>query len=619
MNLFRFRLLVVAFTTLYLHTAGAQTESDAFLPMCQGDASSWIVVQQNLRQNLYEPASVRTCTLERDTLIDGVRYFAGLFPEECLLPVGWMRSDSAGLFLWTGNSDSLVIPAWAERLTPVLAGIVSDTHAVQTEYGSVRAYRVKRKEGNVDLSWVWASGIGLWEFSRNEGSDTRWTYSYISGRRCGNGPAADPIAIDVPLRPGDVLIHNRFIPSTQQKEFQIQGSRMTSIGTHWVGKPGPAILFGGSTFFRAAVSNRGLVEYSEGGISIIEYYPAFIPATDSVLIDTIPRRVVARFDTVVFSEPVKAFTLEWVYRGIPQRMTVADRFGVLHEEQCGVIASLHSAVVNGRKYNRSTDRRRYLPLCTGSVYEYSASKKNAQTVVRSVLNRDTLINGRAYVYLDIPDIRIDSSIRIKHELSGWMREEEDGIYGPNDSLILPFAADLGDATPTGIITELRSRFIHGKQRQMMVVNDYHHHTIRNDTLVEGIGLLGTFDDLYVPGESGFADNWNFIGGVICGEAIGATLGSETVSAIPSRIELTLYPNPMTAGHGTAHLGIRIPNSGGGRIDIIDVLGRTRYSKGLDLCPGSNATTLSLSSLGPGVYIVSLNVGRLHTTTRLIVH
>jgi hypothetical protein len=614
----RFHVVAAILTVLSLHTGSAQVPANTFLPICLGDASSWIVVQQNLQRKQYYPVSVQTRTIERDTVIGGSRYFAGLFPEECLLPVGWMRSDAAGLFLRTGDSDSLVIPAWSERLTPLLGGVVIDTHAVQTLSGPARAYRVTRREGNVDLSWVWVSGIGLWEFVKTEDSRMRWIYSYISGQRCGTGPATDPVALEVPLRTGDVLVHHRSISSTQREEFQIQGSRMTGIGTHWIGSPGPTILQTRNTYFTASVSARGMVEYTAGGISKIEYYPAFIPATDTVLIDRIPRRVVARFDTVVFSESVRAFTLEWIDRGSLQRMTVADRFGVVYEERSGTTASLHSAVVDGRKWNRSTDRRRYLPVCKGSVLEYAARNKKVSTVARGVLNRDTLINGREYIYLDIPGIRVDSSVLIKHKLNGWMREEDDGLYGVNDSLILPFTADLGDATPTGIVTELRTRFIHGQERVMMVVNDYNHHFIRNDTLVEGIGLLGSYEDLYIPGESGFTENWNFIGGVICGEVIGATLGSDDAALIPSGIELSFYPNPLRAGQGTALLDVRSQSFRHGRIAVVDVLGRVWFSGDIELHPGQNSITLPVSSLGPGSYVVSLTVGDENATTTLMV-
>ena len=81
--------------------------------------------------------------------------------------------------------------------------------------------------------------------------------------------------------------------------------------------------------------------------------------------------------------------------------------------------------------------------------------------------------------------------------------------------------------------------------------------------------------------------------------------------------LTVAPNPAT---GRARLAFTLPRGGTARLDVVDALGRTVRTMSLgELVAGAHHTTLDLTALSAGSYIVTLQSGATRTATRLIVH
>ncbi len=85
---------------------------------------------------------------------------------------------------------------------------------------------------------------------------------------------------------------------------------------------------------------------------------------------------------------------------------------------------------------------------------------------------------------------------------------------------------------------------------------------------------------------------------------GVTFGKELSISNTTPIQfMEIYPNPAYD-----HVYIKLPAAlnGNANIEVIDITGKTVYSRNLSLSPSINTINLNLSSLEEGVYFVQLH-------------
>lgn len=125
-----------------------------------------------------------------------------------------------------------------------------------------------------------------------------WVEKIPSGRRCGQGPSDSPVAIDVPPRARDILVRAR-----GDGGATIESARQSSRGPYWVGLPASSALLFDNRSFSVTINPDCNVYYNPsdfmGSAPACEYYPAYIPTTDSVTLDGRRWSVERRFDTTL--------------------------------------------------------------------------------------------------------------------------------------------------------------------------------------------------------------------------------------------------------------------------------------------------------------------------------
>jgi hypothetical protein len=584
----------------------AQSSDSAFVSLCKGDVSSWMRIPSRRIAVHYSAPSIESSTVQRDTIIDGGQYIWLEYPPEMGLPAGWMRSDPAGLYLRNGDNDTLRLPAHVELNDVLPDGKVFEILTVLTQFGELPAYRVTRTVfPGKRYDWTWVPIVGLWECSILQG-DAIIHYHFLSGSRCGRGSPDVPAALDVPLRSGDILVHEVRQKSASETAYRVQSSYEILEGTRWIhSEPG-----GGDEYtvrhLKVRVNTAGHVFYDAadafGGDTDTELYPAYIPALDTVLLDGLPYEVLARFDTLMFSDTVRACILRCADPNAPRTLVYADRFGLIFEETDTFAATLHSARIRGNTYNRQAEVRRWLPLCDGSVYEYRMTGPFSDTYGRMKL-RDSTFAGRTSVFFNPPGMAVMGMGSLRYPLRGLMTEHAEGVRSSRGNMLLPFASDLGDTTATGMVIALEERNLFGKLRRVMRTAKVSEDVNRRDVFVEDIGLYAS--DILERGFGRFV--WTLSGAIVCGESVGTPLSVESDSFAPVASEMTLYPHPATAG---AHVGVSVTVAGSGAYQLVvtDVLGRTQLARVVSLSEGRNTLQLPLHEFSSGSYILSLRNG-----------
>jgi hypothetical protein len=79
-------------------------------------------------------------------------------------------------------------------------------------------------------------------------------------------------------------------------------------------------------------------------------------------------------------------------------------------------------------------------------------------------------------------------------------------------------------------------------------------------------------------------------------------------------EMILYPNP---GSGIINLSLNAGMTGRVQVDIMDLSGRSVYSRSLNIAKGANEVELEGAELRPGAYLVRISTGSEMKTIRLI--
>lgn len=614
MNYFH-RVLTAACLLFTVNSMQATAQNFSF-PVCLGDASSWHIQQRDPNRRDYTPPLIRTVNVDRDTVASGERYFYLDFPEQLRLPAIWARSDSLGLHCLTAAGDSLFLPSIDSIGTPVLGGKISDTLTVHTMFGQTRALKIKRVDGDSTFVWIVADGIGIWDFRSwtQVGAENDYC-RFLSGRRCGQGPSDKPVAIDVPLRARDILVRSR-----EDGTSTIESARSSILGPYWVGLPASSALEFENARFSVTINADCNVDYHPDGVgSPHEYYPAFIPATDSITLDGRRWSVERRFDTTVFAQPVRAFAIRGrTSRGEFVRI-VTEKFGVVREialsgSPASFSSVLASAVVNGVGYNRSTERHRFFPLCRDNVYEYRMTRRSYDTLARVTLTEDTLVDGMAYFRFRLPGIPYPPISTVEKSLiNGWFREAEDGIYSIDSTLAYPYAADLGDITHSGIVTGISRRNVGSDSSFVLVTADVGYHYDRQDTLVEGIGPIAAKD--YLLFEGGF--RWELTGAIICGEPWGIPLAVSETPVPPEVPVMQLYPNPLPAANGVVNVRLAGGMSGAVRLSMHDLLGRELRWQEFRYDRSVTEYTIPLDNLPAGMYVLRMQTGRRTVSRNLL--
>jgi len=605
--------MIVWTIILLANACGVEAVAQSYVfPVCSGNASSWHLIKRKPNSSAYTHPVMQTLSVDRDTVAFGQTFHRVVHPEEAQLDPQWLRSDAEGLFRLTAGGEVLWLPASVSLGDSVFIGAVTDSVTVHTPFGKTRAYHVTYKDSLRTMRWTIADGIGIWNFYewRGKGSSAFLTLGrFISGRRCGRGPTGDPIPIDVPLRPGDILVHG-------PEQCQIQSARPYGDGAYWVGLPGPSILGRQSRSIEITYNEECMVVYDPldyfGSSAPREYYPAFVPATDSVRINGVWWEVSARFDTTLFSDTVRAFSL-FSERG---RLTVADRFGVIFEEMDGLPpAFLESAVVAGVKYNRSRRRVRLFPICEDNVYEYELKKSGWTGTARAHLRQDTIIDGTLYRWFALPGIpRYGTGGSIHTDLARWFCETDSGVISPGSGIAYTATPDYGDLTPTGVIVRIAEIDLYGKRRVVCVSSDVGHHYGHTDTLAEDIGMISSISNTWELGTF----QWHLLGARICGEAVGMTLGTDRAPELPQDFQIKLYPNPAAPRTGCVNVRITSSRGGDAVLRIVDMLGRVRKTERMQIIPGTNFSELDVVDLASGSYIAHLDLGDTVISTMLVV-
>ncbi len=597
--------------------AFGQSSEDAFMPLCVGDVSSWIRIRMQTQTQRYWPPTLFSSSIERDTTISGEQYAYVSFPPEAEIPEGWMRSDSAGLYLRRGEGDSLIVPASADIEERVSGGKVIDTFTVSTQYGTLPAYRVVRASfPSRRLYWTWVRGLGLWEITVSQGSEVTH-FHFLSGMRCGKGSENLPVVFDVPLRLGDIVVHKLSDVSGAELGYRVQSAVDALFGPRWIISNPPD---GGGHALRnfvVTVDTDGQVRYQANDMlgtgQAFVSYPAYSPALDTVVMDGLPYFVTARFDTTIFSDTVRAFALRSTDQLAPRTVIIADRFGMVYEKAGGVVASLHSAVVNGRKYNRNTVRRRFLPLCDSSVFEYKMIGPFSHGFGRMKI-RDSTFLGVTSLFYGPPGMAVLGGSSMRYPMRGLFTEQADGVYDSKRKLVFPFEANLGDTMRTGVVIGLEQREVLGGLRWTMHTAEIWDDILRRDVYVEDAGLYSS--DIEEAGTGRFT--WTLTGAIVCGEAFGEVLAMDEAYPRSIASNVTAYPNPAPAGSGRIFINVQAASQGIASLTVVDLLGRVRMASETFVRDGSHAIPVSISSLEPGMYMLVVITGQHRTWTRLMI-
>lgn len=581
----------------------AQASDSAFVSLCSGDVSTWMRIPMRQWTLAYSPPSMVSSTVHRDTVIDGRQYVYLLFPPEMALPEGWMRSDPAGLYLRGSDSDTLLLPADVKLNDLLLNGKVFEILTVPTQFGQLPAYRISRTVfPGKRIEWTWVPVIGLWECSISQG-DLRVQYHYLSGLRCGRGTPDLPVALDVPLRSGDILVHEIRQKATSETAYRVQSSSENLEGTRWIHSEPTGDGEYTVRHLKVSINTDGHVLHDAldmlGSDPDVEPYPAYIPALDTVLLGGRPYAVIARFDTTIFSDTVSACRLRSADQLAPRTILYADRFGLVHEETDAITATLHSAVIWGNKYNRQAVVRRWLPLCDGSVYEYRMTGPFSDTYGRMKL-RDSTLLGRTSVFFEPPGMAVMGMSSMRYPLRGLMTEQAEGVRRSNGGMLIPFAAELGDTTSTGMVISLEQRQIFGTSRRVMLTAKVSDDINRRDLYVEDVGMYSS--DIQERGFGRFT--WTLTGAIVCGESIGTPLSADRQLPFAAAADMMLYPNPTTTGT-RAIVSMSILRHGHYQLAVSDVLGRILFRSEMYLPKGTTSVPLPLDGFAPGAYMVVL--------------
>jgi hypothetical protein len=88
--------------------------------------------------------------------------------------------------------------------------------------------------------------------------------------------------------------------------------------------------------------------------------------------------------------------------------------------------------------------------------------------------------------------------------------------------------------------------------------------------------------------------------------------------LPEPVGLRIFPDP--APGPALNLGIELPLSGQGQLEIFDMLGRSQGKVDLGLLSAGEQTLRhELQALSPGVYVLRPNAGRWSAVETLILH
>lgn len=611
MNFCKKTLLLYMFLILAAPGGSAlgQKHPWSFMPMCSGDAVWWISVADSGKGDGHTLPIFTSMRIGRDTLMNARHYWYVTFPPETGIAEGWMRADSAGLYVWTGDAELRLVPSWASMGEMVNGGRVTDVTFVRTPFGDARSFTIV-KDGK---RLTWTDGIGLWGFDRTVNGRGR-SFTWIARNSCGASTSHEPSGFIAPLRDGDILVHRLRSDKDADLGFQVLSSRKGTDGKEWISASSMGNGRRESRNFRISMSPSGRVSYEgndrNGAQPRFDHYPAYQPPVDEITLDEDVMRIVARFDTTIFSETVSAFTMMSTRSGVDRTMTIADRFGVVYERVQGLVATLHSAVIGGKKYNRTPERWRYFPLCSGSSFAYRRIGPETNDVVLTGMP-DTMIQGIPFVQFGIPAIPAKGGFTQVHAFDGVFREDVEGVLRENGELLLPAAVDLGDRTPTGIAIAAGEMAVFGAKRHFLVSTDIGSSGFRVDTLVDNIGIYSTYVDEDFLG----VFSWRLLGGEICGNRVGVTSGLTDPSAYAASLQLNLYPNPAPVG-SIVHAGIWSEGYSSGRLMMHDMLGRVVMNESVVLVPGGNNLMRSTRDLLPGVYAVSFTSEAAHTSALL---
>ena len=525
-----------------------------------------------------------------------------MYAEGSTLPAeGWYRNDADGLHVLRDSAgkwlvDRLLLPSRVTSGEQLHEGNVTDT-------GSMTVGGVIRKTVTVDYGgrgrWTWADSVGIVHILHGSSE-----YRLLETEKF-RSPLLDrqPPEFDPPFDPGDALV------------FQMDGDRRFIIST-WGMYGGPQSWFTAPFmgFYYISTNHERLgrrIGIDEDGCvrdGSCQLYPAYVPRGPEVLLNNAVWDVTRVMDTTVFDTDTRAFLLE---RGGIRRI-ITERFG---EIEARIPDGEHwfrlsSAIINDTGYNRDAQRRIWLPLCVGNMYQYHHVKKQWWPVdeyVTMTVTRDSMFAGQIWY-----------SIEGEGPLYGWFRCDSSGVYkwGTGSEMrIIPGDASVGSITRNLLIVGETSRVsLMGRERDRIVEiscggPDYGRWVYWAD----GFGLFRDNEWGFVSRDN----NYDLVYARICGETWGTPVEVEATEQLPLSAHIRdVYPHPIG---NAARVSFTLSEARPVRIDILDPLGRHRTTV-IDrvLSPGPHTESFDMNSLPPGAYILILSTPE-YTSTRTIMH
>lgn len=417
----------------------------------------------------------------------------------------------------------------------------------------------------------------------------------------------------IPMKPGDIEVYvgdrgEKYIRSTTALE-KLSGNFNGGDDTVFVYRAflGLADMQGSGPAF---VNERGMFVEQQYYRPEAEQFPVSPPLSDTVCLrtfgynpDSVLYVVTQRFDTTIFSQRVRAFTITSLNQSPIVQRTIADTFGLVFERRGSATLSLSSAVIDGREYNRDTVRRSYMPMCTSNRYQcrhYSEYTRKWTYTLETV--RDTIIGGIQY--------SAGTSL-------GTVRETAAGLFqrvDTTDQLLVPSYATLGSLCQVGIVTDTSSVLINGALHKRVETNDYHPELFFTEVWIEGIGrtkyeVRSAFADLNAIDTITYAE--------ICGTIFGTLVGVEESrgSRAPLILLLGNYPNPFNP---STNIPYTLPSEAHVELKVFDLLGREVATLVNDRqAAGRHAVRFEARGLPSGIYFVQLRAGDDFAQTKIM--
>lgn len=265
---------------------------------------------------------------------------------------------------------------------------------------------------------------------------------------------------------------------------------------------------------------------------------------------------------------------------------------------------------------------RYFPLHVGDAWEYLVYHNSA--VIRRVVTRDTIVDGRAYVLLaqyfingGPPVLSFRNPIRFD-SLSALAKEPYGDGSGQEATATYLTPCPLNKAFGASVTCHFGPANVSGGSDGRLVFGGAFPGT-GTDTVTYK-RFVGSFNTEYrYAADFGFV--YSFAGetgtqiGLYFARVNGVAHGVERYPSVPTAaaplpepdgdLMLAVAPNPA---RGRATVSLTLVRAGAVRPDVYDALGRQVLTEDLGtLAAGLHEAPLDLSSLAPGVYVVRATV------------